>query len=112
MDILFSSKKFMKQCNNRASRIRAFGSRRADLILKRLDEMRAADSLQILRFLPQARCHELKGNLAGCLSVDLDDPYRLLLRPANDPVPVKPDGGMDWSQITAVEIIRVEDTHG
>ena len=92
--------------------IRAHGPRCADLIRKRLDEMRAAESLQTLRFLPQARCHELKGNLAGCLSVDLEHPYRLIFRPANEPIPKKPDGGLDWGSITAVEIMRVEDTHG
>ena len=112
MDILFATKKFMKQCDNRALLIRAHGPRCADLIRKRLDEMRAADSLQILRFLPQARCHELKGNLAGCFSVDLEHPFRLIFRPANKPIPKKPDGGLDWESVTAVEIIRVEDTHG
>jgi hypothetical protein len=52
------------------------------------------------------------GNLAGQLSVDLDHPYRLLLRPANDPVPRKPDGVLDRGRITIMEILGVEDTHG
>ncbi len=44
--------------------------------------------------------------------MDLDGPYRLLFQPADNPVPEKDDGGMDWSRITAVCICRVEDTHG
>jgi proteic killer suppression protein len=92
--------------------VRTYGSRRAGLIRRRLDELRAASSLQDIRYLPQARCHELKGSKEGELSVDLDHPYRLLFRPANEPIPQKADGGLDWANVTAIEIIGVEDTHG
>ena len=88
------------------------GSRRAALIRRRLDELRAATSLQEIGYLPQARCHELKGNLAGALSVDLEHPYRLLFRPAHEPIPIKTSGGLDWTMVTAILILRVEDTHG
>jgi len=112
MNILFKTKKFQKECNNHKLLIRAQGPKRADLIRRRLDDLSAAVSLQDMRYLPQARCHELKGNKAGQLSVDLDHPYRLIFRPANEPIPKKPDGGLDWSKVTAIEIIGVEDTHG
>lgn len=56
-------------------------------------------------------CHELKGELAGVLSLDLRHPYRLLFEPADEPVPVKPDGGLDWAGVTTVRILGVEDTH-
>ena len=45
------------------------------------------------------------------LSVDLDHPYRLIFTPAHDPVPRLEDGGLDWSQVTAITILGVEDTH-
>ena len=112
MDILFKTKKFEKQCNSQASLVRAYGSRRAKLIRRRLDELWAADSLEDIRPLPQARCHELKGGLGGNLSVDLENPYRLLFRPANEPIPQKDTGGLDWANVTVIEIIGVEDTHG
>ena len=112
MDILFKTRKLKKQCNSFALLVRAYGSRCAKLIRRRLDELVAADSLETLRYLPQARCHELKGKYAGNLSVDLEHPYRLLFRPANEPIPQKPNGGLDWAGVTAIEIIGVEDTHG
>ena len=112
MDILFKTKKFMKQCNSKKLLARAYGPQCAELIRRRLDELRAASSLEDLRFLPQARCHELKGNRAGQLSVDLVHPYRLLFRPAEESIAQKADGGLDWAGITSVEIIKVEDTHG
>ena len=43
-------------------------------------------------------------------SVDLDHPYRLIFEP-EEPIPRKDDGGIDWSQVTTVVILGVEDTH-
>ncbi|MBW4578676.1 MAG: hypothetical protein KME42_03765 [Tildeniella nuda ZEHNDER 1965/U140] len=57
------------------------------------------------------RCHELTGDQAGQLSLDLDHPYRLLFIPANDPIPRKKDSGLNWSEVTEVEILGIEDTH-
>ena len=112
MDIIFKTKKLDKQCNSQALLVRTYGSQCANLIRRRLDELGAANSLAEIRYLPQARCHELKGNHAGKLSVDLAHPYRLLFRPSNEPTPQKADGGIDWAGVSAVEIIGVEDTHG
>ena len=112
MDILFKTNKFEKQCNNQVLLVRTYGPQYAKLIRRRLDELLAANFLEEIRYLPQARCHELKGNHAGKLSVDLEHPYRLLFRSANKPTPQKGDGGLDWAGVTAVEIIGVEDTHG
>jgi plasmid maintenance system killer protein len=112
MDILFKTHKLMKQCNSLDLLVRAHGQRCAKLIRRRLDELAAANCLEDIRSLPQARCHELKGDHAGSLSVDLEHPYRLIFCPANEPVPKKPDGGLDWAGVTAIEIIGVQDTHG
>jgi len=112
MDILFKTKKLEKQCNSQTLLVRTYGPQCAKLIRLRLDELRAADTLNAIRYLPQARCHELKGNRAGELSVDLDHPFRLLFRPANEPIAKKADGGLDWDSVSAVEIVGVEDTHG
>lgn len=83
---------------------------RAKLIRRRLDDLRAAANLEVMRNLP-GRCHELKGDRAGQLSLDLDGPYRLIFCPEHDPVPIKNDGGLDWSQVTTVVMIEVVDTH-
>lgn len=90
--------------------VRAYGPNRARRISQRLHELKAADVLADIAPLP-CRCHELIGNRAGQLSVNLDHPYRLIFIPANNPVPKKPDGGLDWSKVTAIQIIGVEDTH-
>lgn len=82
---------------------------RAKLIRRRLDDLRAAACLEVMRHLP-GRCHELRGDRSGQLSLDLDGPYRLLLRPA-PPVPTKPDGGLDWAEVVAIILVGVVDTH-
>ena len=111
MDIIFSGRKLERECNDQKLLVRRHGSRRAKLIQKRLTQLRAANVLEDIRNLPQLRCHELKGNRDEQLSVDLDHPYRLILVPANDPIPRKPDGGLDWKKVTAIRILGVEDTH-
>lgn len=110
MDILFRERKFERQCNQYSLLVCAHGEVRARLIRKRLDALRAATNLEDLRNIP-GRLHQLKGDRKGQLSLDLDQPYRLVLVPNHNPVPVTPDGGMDWSRITAVKILGIEDTH-
>ena len=111
MDIAFESDKFRKRCNDHKLLVRKYGPKGAKKLRQRLDDLRAAETLEDMRRVP-GRCHELKGDRAGQLSLDLDHPYRLIFVPANDPIPEKPDGGLDWTKVTAVEIIDVEDTHG
>jgi len=71
----------------------------------------AADNLETLRLLPQTRAHELTGDRAGQISVDVGHPYRLLLMPDHDGIPRKPDGGLDWMRVTKVKILGIVDTH-
>lgn len=110
MDISFSSERFRKECNDQKLLVRQHGTLRAKRLRQRLDDLRAANVLEDMRHAP-GHCHELRGNRSDQLSLDLDHPYRLIFKPAGDPVPRKPDGGLDWTKITAVEITGVEDTH-
>ena len=98
MIILFEDPNFRDECNN-------------DKLLKRRQgDLRAANDLGAMRFLP-GRCHELKGDHHGQLSLDLDHPWRLIFAPADDPPALKGDGGMDWEHVRVIKILRIEDTH-
>lgn len=77
---------------------------------RRLDDLRAAECLAVMKMLP-GRCHELSANLKGLLAIDLDGPYRLIFEPAHDPVPVDEDGRLIWDEVTAICILRIEDYH-
>lgn len=110
MDIVFKNNSLKKQFNNQKLLERKNGADRAKRIRRRLDNLRAVNVLEDMRNLP-GRCHELHGNRAGQFSLDLDHPYRLIFEPANEPIPTKSDGGIDWKNVTAVKIIGIEDTH-
>ena len=110
MDIIFKSKKFAEECNQQDLLLKRHGPQRSKLLRRRLDDLRAAASLHQVRMLP-GRCHELKGDRSGELSIDLDGPYRLIFEVANNPIPLKGDGGLDWTQVTSIKILGVEDTH-
>ena len=78
----------------------------------RLDEVADAENLAVMRTLPQAYCHELKGNRAGQLAVKLDKGFRMVFEVANEPTPEKQDGGLDWAQATVIRILELaEDYH-
>src|SRR5437762_3064953 len=112
MDILFLNSRRRKDFNERASLIRKYGQRRADLIQQRMAELMAAEFLEDIRNLPGPHCHELGQNRKGQLAVNLDHPYRLIFEPADEPIPLKPDGGLNWNQVTAIRILEVVDYHG
>lgn len=110
LDITFDGARIRKACSSQAERMESFGPERARRVRRRLDDLVAAPTLADMRGLP-GRCHEMREDRAGHLSLDLDGPYRLIFKPAHDPVPAKPDGGLDWSGVTAVSILEVRDTH-
>ena len=112
MKVSFQSSADQKLFSDLSNLRKKFGNEQAKLIQRRLSQLAAANTLTDLRTLPQLRCHELSNNRDGQLSVDVKHPYRLLFVPDHEPLPQKPDGGLDWTQVTAVVIVGIVDTHG
>ena len=110
MIITYQDPDFREQCNNDRLLKRHQGEVRAKKIRLRLDDLAAADNLEAMRFLP-GKCHELKGDRHGQLSLDVGHPFRLIFVPADDPQCLKPDGGIDWMNVRIIKIIGVEDYH-
>lgn len=110
VEIFFAATKLQKECNDSRLLTKRYGKRTAQLIRRRLDELTAAETLDLMRTLPQARCHELTGDRKGQIAVELDHPRRLVFRPC-EPIQRKPDGGLDWKRTTRVEILQVVDYH-
>lgn len=114
MELIFATTKLRKQMTEERTMTKAYGPRRIKLLKIVLTSLRAAPNLGIFHppNSPPHRCHELKGNLKGQISMDLDHPYRLLFEVANEPVPTREEGGLDWEKVTIIKIIGVENTHG
>ncbi len=111
MNIIFKGSKLRKLANNKSHLIRKLGPEMAQVFGRRLDQLLAAETLDDLPKIGRGRCHELKGNRAGTLSVDLVHPQRLIFEPADDPVPRRDDGGLDWRSVITIRILEVADTH-
>jgi plasmid maintenance system killer protein len=110
VEIIFESEGAAAQYNDFRLLVKLHNQQRAKLIRRRLDDLRAAPNLDAMRNLP-GRCHELKGDRDFEISLDLDGPYRLILYPAHNPIPLKPDLGLDWKKVTALLVKQVADTH-
>ena len=100
--------------NDDRAMVKAYGTQSARKIQKILTQFRASPNLGIFAppYSPPHRCHELTGNRKGQLSVDVEHPYRLVFEPADNPLPMREDGGLDWGKVTIIKIKGVEDTHG
>lgn len=109
MEVSFEDADLAHICRNERELLKRHGAVRAKKIQQRLKALRAAETLSDMRSMP-GRCHELHGNRAGEMSLDLDHPYRLLFRPAAELDP-GPGGGLDWAAVRAVTVIGIVDTH-
>ena len=111
MELFFANRKLAKELADEKTIVRNYGTDNGRRVCLRLAQLMAAENLEILRSLPQTRAHELTGDRAGQISLDVRHPYRLLLVPDHDEIPRKPDGGLDWTRVTKVKILGIVDTH-
>ena len=110
MNISFWDRKFEKLANDDKKLIKEFGKQQADKIIQRLAQLRAATTLEDVRYLP-GNFHELRENRKGQWGCDLVQPYRLIFCPQENPIPVNEHGQYIWLQITGVEVIQVINYH-
>jgi proteic killer suppression protein len=111
MEVRYRTNKLEKLASSGKDRRKTLGSIGAARFEARISEFKAAGCLEDLRYLPQARIHELKGNRKNQFSADLAHPYRLIFTAENSPEPRRDDGGWDWTRITILEIQEIADTH-
>ncbi len=109
MRIFFENKKLAKTFNDEKEIRRKYG-RMSNKIMLRLTQLRAAPNLEALRHAP-GRYHELREDRKGQIACTLKEPYRLIFKPANNPVPVNEQGQLIWEQITEIIIIEIKNYH-
>ena len=113
VDISYRNRKIQKLCASKAEMTRALGPAMAAKLAQRLAELIAVESLADLALDPgrAATSWWPARSRDGQLSLDLVHPRRLIIEPADDPVPVKVDGGLDWSKVTAAVVTEITDPH-
>ena len=111
MEILFKSRKMQKRMNSEAELVREYGKENARIIMRRMMVLHAAECLADVPRTPPDRCHQLSGKRKGQYAVDAKHPYRIIMRPANNPVPLLEDGSIDVGHVTSIRILEVKDYH-
>lgn len=110
MNISFTNKRLKKTCLSDKERRSEYGQLGARILERRLTQMEDAMNLEQLRNQP-GHWHELTGDCWGQLAANLDGGNRLVFEPDHDPLPTKPDGGLDWNQVSAVVVIEIINYH-
>ncbi|GGV01664.1 hypothetical protein GCM10010495_10980 [Kitasatospora herbaricolor] len=98
-----------KACASERDMRRQYGALLARKIGQRLAALEAAENLEDLRPPAVGKCHELTGDYAGCLALNLDANWRLIFRPErwSD----NGQGGLDWSAVDSVVVLSIVDYH-
>lgn len=78
MEITHKNKKIEKVCTNARIAEKTYGKEMADKIHQRIDEITAADNVEMMIQFHIGRCHPLSNNRKGQYVVDLVHPYRLI----------------------------------
>ena len=111
VDITFQTQKLKKIFNSHTKLTKTYNARMARIIAIRLTVLKNAQTLTMVPTIPPLRRHQLKGKRKGQYAIDLVHPYRLIFRPANDPIPYRQDGGIDTDRVTVITILEVVDYH-
>ena len=111
MEILFKSRKMQKRMSSEAELIREYGKENAKVIMRRMVVLHAAACLADVPQRPPDRCHPLSGKRKGQYAVDTKHPYRIIIEPANNPIPLLEDGSTDTRSVTSIRILEVKDYH-
>lgn len=106
MDVLFETRMLWAELSSHSNCQKSYGAEGAKKIALRLQQMVAAPSLRDLRHLP-GHCHELHGDLAGYLAVDVLQLHQMVFRPTQSPPPTSRSGALDWSEVTSVTITEI-----
>ena len=110
MKIEIATRRLTKLLNSEREMSKEYGLRMSKVLANRLAVLGRAPNLAAVPTSKPERRHALKGQRASQQAVDLVHPYRLVFRPA-DPLPKRPDGGLDEERVTAIVIMEVVDYH-
>ena len=110
MEIVYRTKELRRCAEEPGYARRVLGAEQAKVFLRRIYALSNASSFEILRN-AQGRFHELRHNRKGQWGFDLNGPYRLIVTPLEDPIPVNAQGGFDWRAIHGAVVVEIVNYH-
>ena len=88
MKITYKNDKIKKICTEVKTAEKKYGREMSDKIHQRIDEISAADSVEMMIQYHIGRCHSLVLNRKGQYAVDLIHPYRLIFEKTGDEIQI------------------------
>ena len=98
MEIIYKNQKIEKICTNAQEAEKKYGSKMAEKIHMRIDQISASDTVEMMVQYRIGRCHFLPGDRKGQYAMDLVHPYRLIFEKKGN-------------QIQVAKIIEIVDYH-
>ena len=98
MEITYRNRKIERICNNAAAAEKAYRKNMVYKIQQRIQEIQAADTVEMMIRYQIGRCHPLSQNRKGQYAVDLVHPYRLIFE-------------KQGNEIQIARIIEIADYH-
>jgi len=108
VEIHYKDSKIRALCTDEKKARRTLGHAGYRKLRARLADLEAASSLGDL---PAGRPHPLRGDREGMLAIDLNGGNRIVLEPADDPLPLDREGYLDWKKVRSVRIVFIGDYH-
>ncbi|MBR2294438.1 MAG: type II toxin-antitoxin system RelE/ParE family toxin [Clostridiales bacterium] len=88
MEITYKNNKIKKVCTDARTAEKNYGLEMAAKIHQRIDEIRAADTVEMMIQFHIGRCHQLKQDRKGQYAMDLVHPYRLIFEKEGDQIQI------------------------
>lgn len=108
MEVRYRDKKIHELCEKQAVAEKKLGAACARKLKVRLMALEAAARVTDL---VAGNPHPLKGDRLGQFALDLAGGWRLVFAPTHDPCPARPDGGIEWFEVTMISIEFIGDYH-
>lgn len=108
MIIEFDTQDLQNICENEKLMKKTHGTACTSKLKARLADLHAAASVSELT---AGRPHPLRYGRQGQYSISLLGGLRLVFVCGNNPIPRTPDDTVDWTKVTIIKIISIEDYH-
>ncbi len=107
VDVLFSDMGLKRTCESEPALRRAYGPKGAQVVMRRLSDLQAAETLEDFRRLPGA-CKEWDGAGPGHLELEVGG-GKLVFAPAAERANHDGDRVGPWTEIKAIKVIEIVD---
>ncbi|MFW5828313.1 MAG: hypothetical protein ACOCU4_09475 [Alkalispirochaeta sp.] len=112
MKVTYANEKTRRLCEEEKAARKQFGDAAARQLHRRVRVLMEAERLSDIPHTPPPRLHLLSGYKEPTYGVVVHKGLRIVLEPADEPVPLLGDGGVDKGNVRSVQIVTVEDYHG